>query len=87
MGIKTGRPLRGALKNKFKNWPGCRSVGVVGPFRFIREGLKSILPKNKGCILNVSSVNGERPFCGASDPSSKGEINPLTKNVAAAQTV
>ena len=51
-------------------------------FRFIRESLKVFLPKNEGCIINISSVNGERPFCGASYTSSKGAINTLTKNVA-----
>ena len=44
-------------------------TNVFGPFRFIREALKVFLPKNEGCIINISSVNGERPFCGASYPS------------------
>ena len=57
-------------------------TNVFGPFRFIREALKIFLPKNEGCIINISSVNGERPFCGASYTSSKGAINTLTKNVA-----
>ena len=57
-------------------------TNVFGPFRFIRESLKIFLPKNEGCIINISSVNGERPFCGASYTSSKGAINTLTKNVA-----
>ena len=57
-------------------------INVFGPFRFIRESLKVFLPKNEGCIINISSVNGDRPFCGASYTSSKGAINTLTKNVA-----
>ena len=57
-------------------------TNVFGPFRFIRESLKVFLPKNDGCIINISSVNGDRPFCGASYTSSKGAINTLTKNVA-----
>lgn len=57
-------------------------TNVFGPFRFIREALKVFLSKNEGCIINISSVNGERPFCGASYTSSKGAINTLTKNVA-----
>ena len=57
-------------------------TNVFGPFRFIRESLKIFLPKNEGCIINISSVNGDRPFCGASYTSSKGAINTLTKNVA-----
>ena len=57
-------------------------TNIFGPFRFIREALKVFLPKNEGCIINISSVNGERPFCGASYTSSKGAINTLTRNVA-----
>ena len=57
-------------------------TNVFGPFRFIREALKVLLPKNEGCIINISFVNGERPFCGAAYTSSKGAINTLTKNVA-----
>ena len=41
-------------------------TNVFGPFRFIRESLKIFLPKNEGCIINISSVNGTHPFCGAS---------------------
>ena len=33
-------------------------TNVFGPFRFIRESLKIFLPKNEGCIINISSVNG-----------------------------
>ncbi len=33
-------------------------TNVFGPFRFIREALKVFLPKNEGCIINISSVNG-----------------------------
>lgn len=50
-------------------------TNVFGPFRFIRESLKVFLPKNEGCIINISSVNGTRPFCGASYTSSKGAIS------------
>ncbi len=34
-------------------------TNVFGPFRFIREALKVFLPKNEGCIINISSVNGD----------------------------
>ena len=50
--------------------------------RYIREALKVFLPKNEGVIINVSSVNGTRPFCGATYTSTKGALNTLTKNVA-----
>ena len=58
------------------------NVNLCGPMRYIREALKIFLPKNDGVIINISSVNGTRPFCGASYTSSKGAINTLTKNVA-----
>lgn len=58
------------------------NVNLGGPMRYIREALKYFMPKNDGVIINISSVNGERPFCGASYTSSKGALNTLTKNVA-----
>ena len=58
------------------------NINLGGPFRYIREALKYFLPKNEGVIVNVSSVNGERPICGAAYTASKGAINTLTKNVA-----
>ncbi len=58
------------------------NINLGGPMRYIREALKYFLPKNDGVIINISSVNGTRPFCGASYTSTKGAINTLTKNVA-----
>ncbi len=58
------------------------NTNVMGPLRYIRESLKVFLPKNEGCIINISSVNGTRPFCGAAYTSSKGAIDTLTRNVA-----
>jgi NAD(P)-dependent dehydrogenase (short-subunit alcohol dehydrogenase family) len=57
-------------------------TNLVGPMRNIREALKIFLPKNEGVIINISSVNGTRPFCGAAYTSTKGALNTLTKNVA-----
>lgn len=58
------------------------NTNLGGPMRYIREALKIFLPKNEGVIINVSSVNGTRPFCGATYTSTKGAVNTLTKNVA-----
>lgn len=58
------------------------NTNLGGPVRYIREALKIFLPKNEGVIINVSSVNGTRPFCGAAYTSTKGALNTLTKNVA-----
>ncbi len=57
-------------------------TNLGGPMRYIREVLKIFLPKNEGVIINVSSVIGARPFCGATYTSTKGALNTLTKNVA-----
>ena len=32
-------------------------TNVFGPVRLIRESLKVFLPKNEGCIINISSVS------------------------------
>lgn len=58
------------------------NINLGGPMRYIREALKIFLPRNEGVIVNISSVNGKRPFCGASYTSTKGAIDTLTKNVA-----
>ena len=58
------------------------NTNLGGPMRSIREALKIFLPKNDGVIINISSVNGTRPFCGATYTSTKGALNTLTKNVA-----
>ena len=58
------------------------NTNIGGPMRYIREALKYFLPKDNGVIINISSVNGIRPFCGASYTATKGALNTLTKNVA-----
>lgn len=68
---------------------GGRAVGVVADVcstedtkKVFDTALKIFLPKNDGVIINISSVNGTRPFCGATYTSTKGALNTLTKNVA-----
>ena len=46
-------------------------INLVGPMRYIREALKIFMPKNDGVIINISSVNGTRPFCGAAYTATK----------------
>lgn len=58
------------------------NTNLGGPMRYIRDALKIFIPKNDGVIINISSVNGTRPFCGATYTSTKGALNTLTKNVA-----
>lgn len=58
------------------------NTNLGGPMRYIREALKHFIPTNEGVIINISSVNGVRPFCGATYTATKGALNTLTKNVA-----
>lgn len=58
------------------------SVNLAAPMRHIRAAQKIFLPKNEGVIINITSVNGERPFCGAACTATKGVLNTLTENVA-----
>lgn len=57
-------------------------TNLGGPMRYIRQALKIFLPKNEGVIINISSVNATRPFCGATYTATKGALNTLTRNVA-----
>ncbi|WP_261398287.1 SDR family oxidoreductase [Maritimibacter alkaliphilus] len=41
-----------------------------------------MMPRNEGRIINVSSVNGNKPICGVAFPSAKGAINTMTLNIA-----
>ena len=57
-------------------------VNLNAPIRYAREALKYFMPKNDGVIINITSVNGDRPIGGAAYTSSKGALNTLTKNIA-----
>lgn len=57
-------------------------INFGGPLRYMREALKVFLPKNDGCIINITSVGGRRPVHGAAYASSKAALDALTTNVA-----
>jgi len=57
-------------------------INLKGPLIYCREALQHMLPRKSGAIINVSSVNGVRPMCGAAYTSSKGGLNTLTQNIA-----
>lgn len=57
-------------------------INLKGPFIYCREAVSYMLPRKSGVIINVSSVNGVRPMCGAAYTSTKGALNILTKNIA-----
>ncbi|UZR96832.1 SDR family NAD(P)-dependent oxidoreductase [Chondrinema litorale] len=57
-------------------------VNLFGVFRYSREAIQHFLPKNKGVIINISSVNGNKPVNGISYTTSKGALNTMTKHLA-----
>ncbi len=57
-------------------------LNLKAPVRFTREALKIMLPQNYGHIVNISSINGTRPLCGAVYSGAKGGLNNWTKAVA-----
>ena len=57
-------------------------TNLKAPMRYTREALKIMLPKKSGSIVLVSSVNGTRPFCGATYTTTKGGLNTFVLNTA-----
>lgn len=57
-------------------------TNMKGPLYLCREAVKYFLTKDEGNIINISSINGVRPMCGAAYCATKGGLNTLTKNVA-----
>ena len=57
-------------------------INLAGPFRFCREAINHMMPRNEGRIINVSSVNGTKPICGVAYTTTKGGINTMTLNIA-----
>lgn len=57
-------------------------TNLKGPIIYCREAVQYMLPRKSGVIVNVSSVNGVRPMCGAVYSSTKGGLNTLTQNIA-----
>lgn len=58
------------------------NVNLFGVVRYCREAAKHFMERMEGVIINVSSVNGVRPICGATYTATKGAVNTLTKNIA-----
>lgn len=57
-------------------------INLAGPFRFCREAVNHMMPRNEGRIINVSSVNGTTPICGVAYTTTKGGMNTMTLNIA-----
>lgn len=57
-------------------------LNLKAPMRYCEEALKIMLEQNYGNIVNVSSINGTRPLCGAVYSAAKGGLNTWTKSMA-----
>lgn len=57
-------------------------INLYGVFRYCREAVHHFMPRNEGVIINVSSVNGHRPICGAAYVASKAGVHNLTLHIA-----
>jgi len=58
------------------------NTNLVAVFRYSRQAIQHFMThNNKGTIVNISSVNGNRPVSGAAYTISKGAVNTLTKNI------
>src|SRR5438093_2773128 len=63
-------------------WDRVMGVNVRAPFRLMREAAASLRAR-RGCVVNVSSVNGLRAFAGlAAYNVSKAAIDHLTRCAA-----
>jgi NAD(P)-dependent dehydrogenase (short-subunit alcohol dehydrogenase family) len=58
------------------------AINLFGVFRYCREAARHFMPRNCGVIVNVSSVNGDKPVLGVAYTTSKGAVNTMTKNIA-----
>ena len=57
-------------------------INYFGVFRFCREAIQHFIPRNKGVIVNVTSINGSLPVGGVAYTSTKGAVNTMTTNIA-----
>ena len=67
---------------KPEDWDRIVRTNLTSVFNCCKLALPDMISAKRGKIINISSVNGERPFCGATYTSTKGALNTLTKNVA-----
>jgi len=80
-GIQRRAPLESFAK---ADWDGLLAVNVTGAFLVARAVANRMIPRGRGKIINISSVNGElaRPAI-APYTATKGAVNSLTRGMAA----
>jgi NAD(P)-dependent dehydrogenase (short-subunit alcohol dehydrogenase family) len=63
-------------------WENVMGINLNGVFYYCREAAKHFIPRGKGVIVNVSSMNGIRPVAGLAYCASKAAVNSLTQSIA-----
>ena len=69
-------------KTSTEHFDKIMQINLAGPFRFCREAVNHMMPRDEGRIINVSSVNGTTPLCGVAYTTTKGGLNTMTLNIA-----
>jgi 3-oxoacyl-[acyl-carrier protein] reductase len=64
-----------------ENFDEVMQINLFGFFRYCREAVRHFIPRATGVIVNVSSVNGNKPVNGVADTTSKGAVNTMTRNI------
>ena len=62
------------MKMTESDYDAVLQTNLKGTFNGIRFASRQMLRQKSGRIINISSVNGERPFCGATYTSTKGAL-------------
>lgn len=65
-----------------EEWEKVVALNLSGVFHYCREAVTYMLEKNKGNIVNISSMNGVRPVSGCSYSVTKRAVNALSESIA-----
>lgn len=80
-GIDGGHSLSWEIE--VKDWRKVLEVNLIGAFHCCREALQRMIPKEKGVILNMTSVHERIPWTGYSAyTTSKSGLSMLTQTLA-----
>lgn len=63
-------------------WDTSLAVNLTGAFHYNKLAINYMLEKNKGCIVNISSMNGIRAIGGVAYSTTKAALNAMTQSVA-----
>lgn len=72
-------PIEEATDEHFEK---VMAINLFGVFRYCRQAVRQVMPRGNGVIVNVSSVNGDKPVLGVAYTTSKAAVSTMTKNIA-----